>query len=137
MPPAFGVCACAAPQAPSARKHAPAIALFMNAMLGSLPVPPSGEEALVGGRLVDLLATLRRDHDDVFKMRAADVGAVRQHNARLEAHHHVLDDLEIDALVDQRFTVQAVPQLMTSVAAVEVPAPALTLDHFAGAGIDL
>ena len=42
-----------------ARKHAPAIALLIIAMLDSLPIAPrQASEALVVRRLVDLLATV-------------------------------------------------------------------------------
>src|SRR5262249_27029798 len=86
---------------------------------------------------VDLLvAALRHDHH-VLEVRAADVGAVGKHDARLEAHHHVLDHHEVDVLVDQRVAVQAVAELVTGVAAVEVVAPARVADHFARARVDL
>src|SRR6266581_3645388 len=50
---------------------------------GRISARVSGQQALVIGRLIDLLVTIFRDDNNVLKMRTADVGPVRQNDARL------------------------------------------------------
>src|SRR5262245_61009196 len=70
-------------------------------------------------------------------MRTADIRAVAQHDARLEADHHVLGELEVGHLVYQRFAVQAVAELMPGVAAIEIAAPSTVSDDLARTLVDL
>ena len=71
------------------------------------------------GRAVELLVAVRGDEHDVFEMRPADVGPVGQHDARLEADHHVLGEREVDGLVHERLAMEAEAELVPGIAAVE------------------
>ena len=85
---------------------------------------------------VHLLVAIRGDDHHILEMRAADVGAIRQHDPRLEADHHIFADLDVDVPVHERLAVQAETKLMPGIAAVEIATPAGVADDLARTLVD-
>jgi hypothetical protein len=98
---------------------------------GSDRAAASGEQSFVIACRVELSTAVPRYEDDIFKVRTTDIRPIRQDDPRLQAHHHVLYDFKIGVLIDQRLAMQAIPELVAGVAAIEIFAPAGIFDDLA------